>query len=194
MAGPLPRLVPISRMRVTDPETLAAARAGDQAALEALYRDLAPAVLGYLRAQGAKDAEDLASETFVGMVRGLPRFQGDGQAFRSWLFSIAHRRVLDERRALARRPVEVVAPTEVPEEPGGDVEGEAMASIGTVWAREAISRLTPDQRDVVLLRVLGDLSLDEVGRILGKSVGAVKSLQRRGLVALARNLDRRGVS
>jgi RNA polymerase sigma factor (sigma-70 family) len=181
-------------MRMTDPETLAAAQAGDQAALEVLYRDLAPAVLGYLRAQGAKDAEDLTSETFVGMVRGLPRFQGDERAFRSWLFSIAHRRVLDERRVLARRPVELVAPTEVPEEPGGDVEGEALASIGTLWAREAIARLTPDQRDVVLLRVLGDLSLDDVGRILGRSVGAVKSLQRRGLVALARNLDRRGVS
>jgi RNA polymerase sigma-70 factor, ECF subfamily len=179
---------------MTDPDTLVAAQAGDGAALERLYRALAPAVLGYLRAQGARDPEDLASETFVGMVRGLARFHGDDRAFRSWLFFIAHRRLLDERRALSRRPLEVVPPTEVPDKPGGDVEDDAMASIGARWAREAVGKLTPDQRDVVLLRVLGDLSLEEVARILGRSVGAVKSLQRRGLVALARYVDREGVS
>jgi RNA polymerase sigma factor (sigma-70 family) len=179
---------------MTDPDTLGAARSGDRAAVERVYRELAPAVLGYLRAQGARDPEDLASETFVGMVRGLPRFHGDDEAFRSWLFSIAHRRLLDQRRALARRPLEVVPPTEVPDQPGGNAEDDAFAAIGAAWARKAVGRLSPDQRDVVLLRILGDLPLEEVARVLGKSVGAVKSLQRRGLLALARHLDREGVS
>ncbi len=181
-------------MQVTSAETLEAARAGDRAALEALYRWLAPAVLGYLRAQGGRDPEDLASETFVGMVRGLPTFQGDERAFRSWVFSIAHRRLVDQRRRLARRPEEPVDPGVMPETRGGDAELEAVDRLGARWALEAVSGLTDEQRDVLLLRVLGDVSVEDVARILGKSAGAVKSLQRRGLLALARQIDPEGVS
>jgi RNA polymerase sigma factor (sigma-70 family) len=181
-------------MRVTNRDTVEAAGAGDPGALEALYRDLAPAVLGYLRAQGARDPEDLVSDTFVGVVRGLRRFRGDQHGFRSWVFSIAHRRLLDQRRSLIRRPTEPVPPDEIPETPGGDVEDEALARIGARWALEAVARLTADQRDVLLLRVLADLSVEDVAGILDKSAGAVKSLQRRALVALARHIDRQGVS
>jgi RNA polymerase sigma-70 factor (ECF subfamily) len=181
-------------MQVTSPEILAAARAGDRAALDALYRGLAPAVLGYLRAQGGRDPEDLTSETFVGMVRGLPAFEGDERAFRSWVFSIAHRRLVDQRRRLARRPEEPVDPSEMPEATGGDAQDEAVARLGARWALESVARLTPEQRDVLLLRVLADVSVRDVARILGKSIGAVKSLQRRGLLALARQIDAEGVS
>jgi RNA polymerase sigma factor (sigma-70 family) len=171
-----------------------AARAGDRAALEALYRELAPAVLGYLRAQGARDAEDLASETFVGVVRGLGRFRGDERGFRSWVFGICHRRLIDERRRLARHREEPIPPAELPETHGGDVEEEVLTRVDARWAREAVARLTPDQRDVLLLRILADLPIENVARILGKSQGAVKSLQRRALLSLARQLDREGVS
>jgi RNA polymerase sigma factor (sigma-70 family) len=176
------------------PETLEAARAGDMAALESLYRDLAPSVLGYLRGQGAPEPEDLASDAFVGMVRGLPRFQGDERSFRSWMFSIVHRRLVDERRRLARRREAAVDPTRLPEVRGGDVEQEALGRVGGRWALEVVTRLTADQRDVLLLRILGDLSIGEVARLLGKSLGAVKSLQRRGILALARQIDPEGVS
>jgi RNA polymerase sigma-70 factor (ECF subfamily) len=181
-------------MRVTNRDTVEAARAGDPAALEALYRELAPAVLGYLRAQGGRDPDDLASETFVGVVRGLRRFRGDERDLRSWVFSIAHRRLIDERRSVSRRPAEPLPPAEIPERPGGDVEDEALARMGARWALDAVARLTPDQRDVLLLRVLADLSVEDVAGILGKSSGAVKSLQRRALLALARRIDREGVS
>ncbi|HEX2026160.1 MAG TPA: sigma-70 family RNA polymerase sigma factor, partial [Actinomycetota bacterium] len=134
------------------------------------------------------------SETFVGVVRGLSRFGGDERGFRSWVFGICHRRLIDERRRLARPREEPVPPSDLPERPGGDVEEEAVARVGTTWARDAVARLTRDQRDVLLLRVLGDLSVEEVARIVGKSRGAVKSLQRRALLALARQVDREGVS
>jgi RNA polymerase sigma factor (sigma-70 family) len=186
--------VPIIRMSVNTPEIVEAARRGDRAALEALYRHLAPAVLGYLRAQGARDAEDLASETFVGVVRGLSRFRGDERAFRSWVFGICHRRLIDERRRLARHREEPTSPDDLPERRGGNVEEEAMARLGSTWARELVARLTGDQRDVLLLRILADLPIEDVGRLLGKSRGAVKSLQRRALLALARQVDRQGVS
>lgn len=181
-------------MLVVTSETLEAARDGDRAALEALYRELAPAVLGYLRAQGGRDPEDLASETFVGMVRGLPSFDGDGRAFRSWVFSIAHRRLMDQRRRLARRREDPVGPGDLPEARGGDAEREAVDRLGDRWALEAVAGLTPEQRDVLLLRVLADVSVEDVARVLGKSVGAVKSLQRRGLLALARQIDPESVS
>jgi RNA polymerase sigma factor (sigma-70 family) len=177
---------PITKVRVSTPETVEAARAGDPAALEALYRELAPAVLGFFRAQGMKEPEDLTSETFVGMVRGLRRFSGDERALRSWVFSIAHRRLIDERRRLARRPEELLDPARIPESPGGDVEEEAAARLGERWALDAVSRLTPDQRDVILLRVLADLSVHEVATMLGRSAGSVKSLQRRAVAALVR--------
>ena len=181
-------------MRNRFPDIVGAARDGDPAALEALYRELAPAVLGYLRAQGSRNPEDLASETFVGVVRALPRFRGDERDLRSWVFSIAHRRLIDERRALLRRREEPIDAANLPQAPMGDVEEEAIAAVGTRWAHEAVSRLTGDQRDVILLRVLADLSVEDVARILDKRVGAVKSLQRRALLSLARQIDREGVS
>jgi len=181
-----------------DVDLIEAARRGESWALEAVYRELAPSVLGYLRGQGVRDPEDAASEVFVGMVRGLERFRGDERDLRTWMFSIAHRRVIDERRRLARRPEEPVAPSELTGPLAGsrvgDAESEALEGLGTDWAMSALRSLSSDQRGVVLLRVLADLSVEQTAAVLGKSLGAVKSLQRRALAALARNLEREGVS
>src|SRR5215831_18270393 len=83
---------------------LAAARAGRPEAWERVYRSLAPAVTGYLRMQGALEPDDLASEAFLGVFRSIGSFAGDEAGFRSWVFVIAHRRLVDERRARSRRP------------------------------------------------------------------------------------------
>jgi RNA polymerase sigma factor (sigma-70 family) len=174
--------------------------AGDGApwALEAIYRDLAPAVLGYLRGQRAVEPEDLTSEAFVGVVRGLRGFRGDERGFRSWVFSIAHRRLIDERRRLARRREEAVDPSALAGPLAGsavgNAEDEALAHLGDWWAVRTLDVLTDDQRSVLLLRVLADFSVEEVARLLGKRPGAVKTLQRRALASLARYLERQGVS
>lgn len=179
-------------------EVLDAARVGAPWALAALYRDLAPAVLGYLRGQGAAEAEDVASEVFVAMVQRLPAFEGGERDFRAWVFSIAHRRLQDERRRLAKRRDVATDPAafagSLPGTPTGDVEEEALARLGGGWILRALSSLTPEQRAVLLLRILADLSIAEVARVLGKRQGAVKTLQRRALRALARNLEREGVT
>lgn len=178
--------------------TLDAARRGESAALETIYQELAPSVLGYLRGQGVREPEDAASEVFVGVVRGLERFRGDEAEFRTWVFSIAHRRAIDERRRLSRRREALVDPTELTGPLAGsrtgDVEHEAFEHLGTGWALNALHSLSSDQRAVVTLRVLADLSIHQVAAVLEKTPGAVKSLQRRGLMALARNLEREGVS
>src|SRR5918911_2501721 len=85
-------------------DVLMAAQAGAGWAFEAIYRDLAPAVTGYLRLHGAAEPDDLASETFVGVFTGLAGFQGDEAGLRAWVFTIAHRRLMDDWRKRSRRP------------------------------------------------------------------------------------------
>ena len=143
-------------------------------------------------------AEDAASEVFVGVVRGLARFRGGERDFRAWVFSIAHRRMMDERRRRARRREQPLDPSDLAEatdlHPRGDAEAEALDRAGRDWALGALASLTEDQRAVLLLRVLADLPVADVARILGRSVGAVKALQGRALAALARRIEREGVT
>lgn len=173
---------------------LTAARQGASWAWTSLYRDLAPQVLGYLRASGAADPEDLTGEVFLGLVRDIPRFEGDESKFRSWVFVIAHHRLLDERRRRIRRPEAGYVDLSADQRPGGNVEHEALDNLGRQAVQACIDRCAPDQREVLLLRILAGLSLAEVAEVLGKSVGAVKSLQHRGIAAVAREMSRQGVT
>jgi RNA polymerase sigma-70 factor (ECF subfamily) len=174
---------------------LRAAREGDESAWSEIYRELAPAVLGYLRGSGAPDPEDVLGETFLQVARDIGRFEGDWTAFRAWVFTVAHHRLIDARRRSARRPVELVA--EAPEPalapPDAAAEG-ALARISAERVQAVLKKLSPDQRAVLLLRVIGDLSVEQVAGILGKRRGAIKQLQRRGLAAVKRELEREGVT
>lgn len=174
---------------------LQAAREGDELAWSEIYGELAPAVLGYLRGNRAPDPEDVLGEAFLQVARDVGRFEGDWPAFRAWVFTITHHRLIDARRRSARRPVELVA--EAPEPPAAlpDTAAEgALARISAERVSTLLEKLSPDQRAVLLLRVIGDLSLEQVAEILGKRTGAVKQLQRRGLAAVKRELEREGVT
>lgn len=174
---------------------LAAARAGAEWAWTAIYEDLAPAILGYLRARGAPDAEDVVGEVFLEVVRDLSRFSGDEGGFRAWVFTVARHNLLDARKRRGRRPVDPV-PDEILERAGprGDAEEEAMRSVEVGWVRAILERLSPDQGEVLALRIFGQLTVDEVARVLGKSPGAVKALQRRGLAGVLREISERPVT
>jgi RNA polymerase sigma-70 factor (ECF subfamily) len=173
---------------------LAAAKDGDEDAWKALFDGLAPVVLGYLRTNGAPDADDVLGETFLQVARDIATFEGDEPGFRSWVFTIAHHRLIDARRHSARRPVELSPEPPEPEEPADDAAHEALARIGTARVRTILAELSDDQRAVLLLRFVADLSVEDVARAVGKRPGAVKALQRRGLAAVKRLLTRRGVS
>ena len=168
---------------------LAAARAGADWAWTEIYRDLAPVVLGYFRAHGATEAEDLTSEVFVSMVRNIASFDGDEAQFRSWVFVIVHRRLQDERRRLVRRPVAPVGTEQLDRVAATDVETEALDAVSTARVIETFAQLSDDQRDVLTMRIVADLSLEDTAVVLGKTVGAVKSLQHRGLAAVAKILS-----
>ena len=174
---------------------LTAARTGAEWAWASIYRDLAPAVLRYLRARDVADAEDVLGEVFVQVVRHVGGFEGSETDFRAWVFAIARNRVIDEARRRGRHPVDPVE-TDVLITSGntGDAEQEALTALSRGEVRSLIEALTPDQRDVLLLRFFGQLTAEEVGRVLGKSTGAVKTLQVRALAAIRRELTRQGVS
>jgi RNA polymerase sigma factor (sigma-70 family) len=171
---------------------LTAAQAGGEWAYDRLYRSLAPAVAGYLRVQGAAEPDDLTSEVFERAFLKLSGFSGSEAQFRSWVFTIAHNRLTDERRRLGRRPQR--ADGEVPETVAADtdVEAEAARRLATERVRRLCDGLAPDQRDVLLLRMLADLTVEDIAVALGKSPGAVKALQRRALATLRRQLERDG--
>jgi RNA polymerase sigma factor (sigma-70 family) len=169
----------------TFPEVLAAAQAGAGWAFEVLYQDLAPALTGYLRLHGAVEPDDLASETFIGVFRGLGAFRGDEAGLRAWVFTIARRRLVDDWRHRGRRPLLADdGADELRDHKGGDVEEDALAVMGSRTVLEVCARLPDDQRDVLLLRILADLTVEQVAAVLRKTVPAVKALQRRGLATL----------
>lgn len=146
------------------------------------YRALAPAVLGYLRAHAAVEPEDLLGEVFLQVARDFGSFRGGGEELRRWVFTIARHRLIDDRRRRRVRPVT-----------SGDAVPElAVATYGTEPVDpellEALQSLTPDQREVVVLRFVADLPLADVARITHRRVGAVKALQHRALAALADRL------
>ena len=167
---------------------LTAARGGADWAWDRLYRELAPAVRGYVRGHGAAEPDDLVGEVFLGLVRELPRFEGGEHELRALTFTIAHRRLVDELRRRGRRPVAPTDPEVLAETAGagGDVGEEAIAALDEARVRAAIEELPPDQRSVLLLRILGDLTIEEIARTIGKRPGAVKALQRRALKRVER--------
>ncbi len=170
-------------------DVLAAARTGAAWAFEVLYRDLAPAVTGYLRLHGAVEPDDLASETFIGVFTGLSGFSGDEGALRAWVFTIAHRRLVDDWRRRSRRPQVVDDSDLLAEQFGGDVEDDVLVRVGAETVQELCGGLPTDQRAVLLLRILADLTVEQVAQVMGRSEGSVKALQRRGVRALRDRLE-----
>jgi RNA polymerase sigma-70 factor (ECF subfamily) len=176
-------------------EALAAAAAGGDAwALRALYEDLAPRVTGYLTARGASDPEDLTSEVFLAVFPRLSKVTGGLSGLRSFTFTVAHARLVDDLRRRARRPEPVGYDPERDTRTSPSAEDEAIAGTGNRRAIELLSKLPEDQRDVLLLRTLADLTVDQVADALGKSRGAVKQAQRRGLLTLRALLVAEGVT
>ncbi len=170
-----------------------AARAGSAVAFEQIYRLLAGQVSSYLRWHRASDPDGLTNDVFAQVHRNLAGFQGDEQNFRSWVFTIAHHRMIDDRRRANRQP-RVEGDVGLEEHMGtGDVEDDVLNWLAHDRVRDLLAVLSRDQREVVLLRIVADLPVEEVARMLGKREGAVKALQHRALAALRRHIDRRPV-
>ena len=168
---------------------MAAARSGADWAIAVIYRDLDPNLVAYLTARHPAQAEDIASETWMHVASGLDRFQGDERGFRAWVFTIAHRRLVEVLRREKGRttvPLDDTALSRIV----GDAEADAMESMSSKEAISRIASLPPAQAEVVLLRVIADLSVKDVAAIMGRGETAIRSLQLRALRRLARETSR----
>jgi RNA polymerase sigma-70 factor, ECF subfamily len=171
------------------PDVLSAAARGDEDAFGRLWHDLQPRLLRYFTVVSAAVAEDLTSEAWLGVVRGLDRFQGNEPAFRAWVFTIARHEVLDWRRRAARRPAEDLPPggladQAAPDDPAAD----ALERVATQEALAMVATLPADQAEAIVLRVVAGLGVDRVAAIMGKRPGTVRVLTHRGLRRLAERL------
>jgi RNA polymerase sigma-70 factor (ECF subfamily) len=171
------------------PAVLAAAAAGDEDAFGRLWQDLQPRLLRYYAVAAPAAAEDLASETWLGVVRGLERFHGGEPAFRAWVFTIARHELLDWRRRAARRapedlPGSGLVEQVAPDDPAAD----AIEALSTWAALAEVATLPADQAEAILLRVVAGLDVGRVAEIMGKRPGTVRVLTHRGLRRLAERL------
>ena len=162
---------------------------GEREALEELYLLHFDRIYSYLHMSvGSRhDAEDLTTQTFLKMLEAIDRFRWRSVPFSAWLFRIAHNVAMDHFRATRRwQPEE-----ELPEQPGGEetsAEAQALATIGDRSMLTMIQRLSPEQRQVLTLKFVYSFSNAEAASILGKTEGAVKSLQHRALASLQKQL------
>ncbi len=174
---------------------LAAARAGDEAAFVCLFRDVQPALLRYLRLIAPGSAEDVAGETWLQVVAGLPRFSGGEKSFRAWVFTIARHRAIDWGRSQARRrTVPLPDGAAGPEPTSPDTADLAIERLSAQAVLRLLAELPADQAEIIMLRVVAGLANPDVAVIVGKSPGAVRVAAHRGLRRLAGMVDRAGVT
>jgi RNA polymerase sigma-70 factor (ECF subfamily) len=171
-------------------EVLAGARVGDEGAWTLLHDELARPMLGWLRGRGVPEPEDVLGEVFLAIARDLGRFEGDEAGFRSWAFTIAHRRGVDAVRHRRRRPVAPVADerlvplAEALRGTPDELEAAVARIDDTALLTQLLDHLTDEQRDVVVLRFAADLDTATVGRLTGRSPNAVAAVTTRALARL----------
>ncbi|GAA2129391.1 RNA polymerase sigma factor (sigma-70 family) [Arthrobacter sp. TE12231] len=163
-------------------DDLSAALAGDPSGFSAVYVAISPAVLGYFRARGVDDAEALTQDVFVDVLPKLAGVTGGHTGLRTFIFSVAHARLVDYRRREERTPHLAEYDPLNDARSSASAEDEALGSLGGISA--TLARLNEEQREVLVLRIVADLSIEQVAGIMDKTPGAIKQLQRRGLSAL----------
>ncbi|BCT74671.1 hypothetical protein SCMU_05130 [Sinomonas cyclohexanicum] len=154
-----------------------------------VYRSLAPAVVGYAAARGVEDPEALAQDVFVGVLPRLAGIDGGLRGLKTFVFSVAHARVVDYYRRHERRPVVIDYDPLLDTRQASSAEHEALETTGQTDAELLIGKLQGDQKEVLTLRIVAELSIEEVASALGKTPGAVKQLQRRALLALREHVS-----
>jgi RNA polymerase sigma factor (sigma-70 family) len=183
----------VVRAELTD-ALVADAATGDQVALGAIYSALAPPVLGYLRARAVEDPEGMTNDVFVKLLPQLPRITGGAEGVRKLAFTIARARVIDAVRSRARAAPQVPYDPRTDTRTVGSAEDAAHSALSLARVQAVLDVLPDDQREVLTLRVVADLTIEQVAEVMGRSTGAVKQLQRRGMIAVRRALAERRVT
>jgi RNA polymerase sigma-70 factor (ECF subfamily) len=171
----------------TFPDVLLGARAGEAWAANALFHDMQPRLLRFLRSTEPRAADDLAGDVWLAVAKGIHEFEGGLNAFRGWMFVITRRRLADHRRTAGRRATDAVDPGDFDETPGTvDVADLVLNELSAQGAVDMVTAWLPaDQAEVVLLRILGDLEVADVATVMGRTPNWVRVTQHRALRRLA---------
>ena len=174
-----------------DDHALVAKATKDPDAFAALYRRYAVAVYRYcvVRLNSHERAEDATSRIFLKVVESLPNLR-DGQAFRGWLFAIAHNVVSDEYRSRRQSWPLALLGERGDRSPGrSSTEDAALASVEWEDVRRLLNVVSPDQQRILELRLVG-LTSQEIAEVLGKQPGAIKMAQSRAIARIRQSLER----
>jgi RNA polymerase sigma factor (sigma-70 family) len=174
-------------------DLVARLKAGDEPAWAELYGQHAGRIAGYARSKGVRDPDDLVGDVFAAAAERLAQFEGDDGRLRSWLFTIAHHRLADDLRRAQRRATDATAPADLDDvvriDDAADAADGSVARLDADGALAMLSWVTDEQREVLTLRIIGELSIAETAEIVGKPSGAVKALQHRAIARIKRRLD-----
>lgn len=176
---------------IEERDLLRRARQLDEAALATVFDTYFPALYRYFyhHVHQAQTAEDLAAEVFCRMLEQLAKGSGPRKHLRAWLYRVAYNLIVDNsRRSVHRNHDSLEEDTACATL---DMEERTDALLLRAEARAALMSLTPQQREVIILKFLEGYENQEVARILGTTVGAVKALQHRGLAAMEQALNGR---
>ena len=165
----------------------------DQVALTQIYEENFDRIYRYivLKIGDRTEAEDMTQQVFLNVLKSISSYKWQGMPFTSWLYRIAHNQIVDHLRKKSRR-ITVPLDESIPSV-GDDPENAAVQRLEIEGLAVAAKKLTAAQREVISLRFAAELSVAEVARVMGRSEGAVKALQRRGLLALSKLVDSEGI-
>ena len=171
---------------MTDALTDDVLRAGarDPELFSLVYRTYASQVLGYLTARGVEDPEAVMQEVFLAILPKLDTVSGGIPGLRTFIFSVAHARMVDDHRRQSRTPVQLSFEAEMDQREDSSAEAEALQRFSPKEVLDLLQGLPDEQREVLTLRLIGGLTVDQAAAVMGKSPGSVKQLQRRALTKL----------
>lgn len=155
--------------------------AGDPEIFNLVYRTYASQVLGYLTARGVEDPEAVMQDVFLAVLPRLDSISGGMSGLRTFIFSVAHARMVDDHRRQSRTPARLSFEPELDQREDSSAETEVLERIAPKEVQRLLGGLLEDQREVLTLRIVGGLTVEQVAEVMGKSAGAVKQLQRRAL-------------
>jgi RNA polymerase sigma-70 factor, ECF subfamily len=196
VGGLLPDVLVGERERRREQRLVEAACRGEESAIEALYRTHFDAIYRYVlfRVGSPASAEDVTSQVFLGMLRGLGRYRDEGKPFVAWLYGIAQKQIAFFLRGQSRAPnsVDLDAAAELAAHSAGPHATAEQRELRVAIA-QALSKVPDGQREVIMLRYILSLSVAETAAVVERTEGAVKQLQLRGLATLKTILGRDGL-
>ena len=166
-------------MAVDFRSVLAAAQRGEGWAFDALFVEWNRSITSFVRQRGVRESDDLVNEIFLGAFRSIGSFRGGESDFRAWFFRIARNKIVDHHRRAGRQPNTLPLETLGADPSLLHVEADVEQRLADEQLIRLLDRLTDEQREVLLLRTVGDLTIDQIAKVMGKRRGAVKQLQRR---------------